>query len=197
MITSQYAQSYVHYYSKDKATDTFKKFVNLYTNENSSEHIYVKTLDYFDVVTIYQKLFGETNVTVLVYEELQENPELFYKKLCDFLEVDSAIYSKIAIQKNENKRSTNEKYKKTRDISFFDKLSQTKVKYFPFLKIKLPNNIKEKLKKMIWTNNDKISKTIYLTEHEKKAILEKYKNNNKKLSNMLNLNLERYGYFND
>lgn len=197
MITSQYAQSYVHYYSKYKESDSFAKFLNIYLDEKNKKHTFYETLDYFHVVGIYQKLFGKENVSVLVYEELQKTPQVFYSKLCDFLEIESSQYSEIAIQKNENKRSTNKNYKKTREITFFDKLSQFKAIYFPFIKIKLPSILKQKLEKITWTDNQKISKTIFLTEKQKLKVLSRYKESNKKLSEMMQLNLKEKGYYND
>lgn len=197
MITSQYAQSYVHYYSRYKESDSFAKFLNIYLDEKNKKHTFYETLDYFHVVGIYQKLFGKENVSVLVYEELQKTPQMFYSKLCDFLEIESSQYSEIAIQKNENKRSTNKNYKKTRDITFFDKLAKFKITYLPFVKIKLPSGLKQKLKEIVWTDNQKVSKTIFLTEEQKLEVLSRYKESNKKLSEMMQLNLKGYGYYND
>lgn len=197
MITSQYAQSYVHYYSKYKETDSFDKFLDIYLNKENQRHTFYQTLDYYHVISIYQELFGKENVAILVYEELQQEPELFYTKLCNFLEIDSDKYSEIAIQKCENKRSTDENYKRTRDVSLFDKLSQIKYKYFPFIKLKLSENIKDKLKNIVWTNNEQVSKTIFLTNEQKNEILERYEISNKRLSEMFDLNLKQYGYYND
>ncbi len=197
MITSQYAQSYVHYYSRFKETSSFKKFLDLYLNDKNFKHTYVKTLDYYHVIGIYEEQFGKDNIKILVFEELQNNPRQFYEKLCDYLGVNRDKYYKIAIRKVENKRSADQKYKKTRYISVFDKLFMVKNKYLPFVKVGTPPKIKNKLKKIKWTDNQKISKTIFLNNDEKDKILDKYKNSNKKLDKEYNLKLKEYGYYND
>lgn len=197
MITSQYAQSYVHYYSRYKKTDTFQKFLNIYLDDENTGNTYVETLDYYKIITQYEAIFGKENITVLVFEELQENPKEFYEKLCRYLEIDENKYSQVAIKKNENKRSTERKYKKTRDISVYEKLFFIKNKYLPFIKLSLSKNIKERLKNIIWTSNKKISETIFLTNDQKRLLLEKYNDSNKKLSEEYNLNLKKYGYYND
>lgn len=197
MVTSLYSQSYLHYYSKYGDTDTFQKYLNIYINHEHNSHIYFNTLDYLQTINDYMGVFGENNVSVLVFEELQENSSLFYEKLCDFLDVDFIKYGEIAINKNENKRLTNAGYKKTKHISLFDKLVLIKQRHLSFVKFRLSNEFKEKLKKIVWNSNEKISKTIFLTKDESKKVLKRYKNSNKTLSEKLKLNLHKYGYYND
>lgn len=195
LITSLYAQSYSNYYSKYKEYDSFKKFLKIFLNKRQ-EHIFAKTLDYNSVVKTYQSIFGTENVIVLVFEELENNPIEFYSKLCKHLGINAKKYRDLAISKHENKRSTSEKYKRTRKTTLLLKLRTIRDKYFPNLKFNLSEKQKNILNSIILIN-DKVNKSIILTSDQKNHILTNYKNSNKALSQEMDLGLERYGYFDE
>ncbi|CCE21760.1 sulfotransferase domain-containing protein [Methylotuvimicrobium alcaliphilum] len=196
MIASLYAQSYTHYYSKYNETDTFLKFLSLFL-EDKSEHAFKKALDYNDVVSQYKKIFGDRNIHVIVFEQLQHDPKEFYNNLCDFLGVDGNCIQKEFIDKQENIRSTSHGYKRIRKTTLLDKLYFFKEKYLPIAKIKLTKRQKEWLRSIVLSKNDHISKSISMSFEQRKAILDIYEDANKKLSQSFKLSLGKYGYYKD
>lgn len=197
MLTSLYAQSYTHYYSKQPQTNTFAKFYHLFTDKTGREHPFQTALDYDRTVSQYQALFGTDNVHLLVFEALKEQPEAFYRRLCEILEIDPGKYQDIAIKKQENRRSTEEKYKKTQELTLLEKLYALRQKYLPSLKIGLNERQRAFLQSIVLSRNDQINKTIFLTDAQKKEILSQYKYSNQHLSKIMDLHLEKYGYYHD
>ncbi|MBE0434447.1 MAG: sulfotransferase domain-containing protein [Methylomicrobium sp.] len=196
MIASLYAQSYTHYYSKYNKTDTFLKFIDLFL-QGKGNHAFKKALDYNDVVSQYKKIFGDRNIHVFVFEQLQNNPNEFYNNLCDFLGVDGNRLQKELIDKQENIRSTSHGYKKIRKMTLLDKLYFFKEKYLPIAKIKLTKRQKEWLRSIVLSKNYQISKSISMDSEQRKAILGIYEDANKKLSQSFKLSLGKYGYYKD
>ncbi|WP_341327018.1 sulfotransferase domain-containing protein [Methylotuvimicrobium sp. KM2] len=196
MIASLYAQSYTHYYCKYNKTDTFLKFIDLFLQGNGN-HAFKKALDYNDVVSQYKKIFGDRNIHVIVFEQLQQNPQEFYNNLCDILGVDGAHLEKELINKQENIRSTSQGHKEIRKTTLLDKLYFFKEKYLPIAKIKLTKRQKEWLRSIVLSKNDHVSKSISMDSEQRKAILGIYENANKKLSQSFKLSLGNYGYYKD
>lgn len=197
MITSLYAQSYLHYYSKDKKVNTFKKFLGVFLNEKSEYPTFQSTLNYLETISFFQDVFGSNSVSVLVFEEMSSNPKVFYTKLFEFLNLNIVDYHSLITNKNENKRTSGKGYKQTKSLTLFDFLVSAKHRFLPSLKVGLLRRYKEKLKLVTLKSNKNMSKTIYLTDEEKKQILIEYSLANKELDNMYDLNLAKYGYFDD
>jgi hypothetical protein len=194
MVTSLYAQSYTHYYAKYKAYDTFEKFLSLFLNQQT--HPFRYALDYNAVIGEFQALFGKKNIHVMVFEKLQKKPEQFYQNLCQILGVDFDKYSNVLSAKQENRRSTDVSYKKTRPMSLYHFLLAMKRKYFD-IPVKLTEKQTDWLKSIRVGNNDKLNKTIVLTQEQKEALMQKYEYGNRELSKQFDLDLGRFGYFHD
>jgi hypothetical protein len=64
------------------------------------------TIDYCSRISPYIDILGRDNVMVLLYEELRENPNVFEKRICDFIGVSNDSFN-IKNNKNaSNKRMT-------------------------------------------------------------------------------------------
>lgn len=194
MILSLYAQYYTCCYSRYNETNTFKKFLNQFVGIDRNLSV---VLNYNLIIKEYKEIFGKNNIYVLVFEELQKYPEIFLRRICNILKVDSKKYSKLFPKKAENIRSTKEGYKKTRDVTLYDFLGRVKHKYFLNLNLKL--RIKKKFKSFLlkfslWEN--KINKTILLSNKEKDLIMKLYEKDNRELSQHLDIDLKEYGYYN-
>ena len=195
MLTSLYAQSYVHYYSLDKEVDTFKKFFSIFTSQHQA-HPFKNALDYDAVISGYEEFFGSENVNVLVFEELAQNPKVFYTKLCNVLGVSTEKYAKIALKKVENKRSTTESYKKAKKLSLFDILIRFKVKYLSSVRFSfIPKSFVHFLKNTTVSSNNKVSKTIFLEDFEVEMVLNEYSESNRRISERYGLYLNEFGYY--
>ena len=196
MITSRYAQSYTHYYSHYEESNTFKKYLNIFLDKEHT-HIYKKALNFNDTVGVFQKEFGNKNVNILLYEELQKKPEYFYEKLCNILEIDIDKYKLIALNKHTNKRSTSNGYKKTQSLTLYNRLQMIKKKLFPFIKLKVTDRQKRMLESIILNKNNQINRSIILSDNEKSQIKETYKESNIQLSKRMQLDLDLYGYYDE
>jgi len=110
MLKSMYAQVYNFVFKKFSMTNNFRKFLNYSLFENEKGGI-IDSLFYNDVVMEYEKLFGKENICVLVFEELKEDSRKYIKKLCDFMNIDSASAIELIKNKHANKRSSDSGYK--------------------------------------------------------------------------------------
>ncbi len=193
LITSLYAQSYTHFYSKYKETNTFKKFLNCFTQENTINFKYL--LDFNLIQKEYEKIFGKNNVFILAFEELQNKPEEFYKNFCEILKINSNKYSNISLSKFENTRSTNKNFKTTRKFSLLNHAANFKQKHFKNLKVKINPKYRNILNKIHFPKSN-IDKSIFISETDKILIQRLYENSNRKLSKQFKLGLINYNYFN-
>lgn len=50
--------------------------------------IYLPDLFYNETIDFYKKIFGETNLCVLKFEDMVSCPEIFFSKLSDFISID-------------------------------------------------------------------------------------------------------------
>lgn len=198
MITSQYAQSYTHYYSKYRQTNSFGKFLSYFIRTNQ-ENNFKTALDYNLVHDEYVKIFGKDNVWVIAFELLQTEPKKFYEAWCELLEIESDKYSKIALEKEENKRTTSANYKKTRRMNLYEYLACFKQRYFGNSSIKLhpyvKATLKSNLKKIVLPRKNEVDRSISLNKEEKDMILRQYKKSNELLDDKLGLDLKKYGYY--
>ena len=195
MLTSLYAQAYTFNYSKYKEYDTFNKFVNVFIEDQYSNNKLRKGLDYLETVSIYKSIFGNNSVHVLLYEELQDTPKIFYTKLCSILKISISEYRDIAIKKVENKRSNQKGYKKVYNKNLLHILRSFKKEYFPKINFKLTKRQKLFLESISFSNK-KVENTIKLTKRQKEMILNTYKVSNEKLSLDINYSLSEFGYYN-
>lgn len=110
LIKSMYAQTYSRFFKKYKQTNNFSRFVD-YSLTNC-ENMILDTLQYDLVVHKYQKLFGESNVHVLLFEEFQNNTETFCNRISEIITVESnSIYELILLKDKKNQKALgNDRY---------------------------------------------------------------------------------------
>ena len=194
MITSLYAQSYVHYHSLDEEVNTFNKFLNVFTNDKP--HPFKEALNYDKVLSDYESVFGKDNVNIILFEELAKDSKEFYSKLCDVLDIPRDKYSKIALNKKENVRSTKQNYKQAKKLSLFDVLSRFKAKYLSVVSFSfIPRGFFNWMKNVTISSNHGVSKTIHLDANQVALVKSVYEQSNKQLAERYGLNLKKHGYF--
>lgn len=198
IIRNQF-DSIVSYYAKHgrilkKVPDTYcGRYVPFddwfhYCTENSNG-THFDRINYLKIYKIYSELFGKENVRVLCYEMLRESPESFIKKLFAELEVEPGNIFEYLSARPVNTRSTVLQHQ-------FQKL-RTRFLWRKSLLGWLP--ISEKYRQYIRNSVYEMLKygkpdTVTLDD-EKKVIINKiYGSGNKQLSEMLNLQLEKYSY---
>jgi hypothetical protein len=65
-------------------------------------HLYVELGLYFEQVSRYLKCFPESQVKILLYEDLKNDPVGFLKELCEFIEVSPSTLSAKDIAEHKN-----------------------------------------------------------------------------------------------
>lgn len=151
--------------------------------------------NYDVVVSEYFNVFGKENVLVLPYEMLKDNPKYFISYIEKFLTI-KIDYSEIVFSRFHNKgknffiehrlRFIN-RFTKSSYFNNYSPLGTLPVKYFftQVLRVAsflLPNYLDELTKKRV----DRIIKV---------WAKDRYKNSNQRLNQMLEIDLEQYGYF--
>lgn len=154
--------------------DWFESNKNNQHKENVFQYLYYEKL-----IELYDKLFGEENIKILLFEDFKYNLTPFVRELTDFLGED--FDSDKLGRKHDNKtvtgatlmlRTMNEKY------SFIKRLVPKRLKHF--LKCK--------------AQNGKVMK-VELNEQQIHYINSVYSDTNKVLSKRYGLNLKDYGYY--
>ncbi len=64
---------------------------------------YLESLQYFETASIYEKLFGIDNISVLCMEELKHDLGGFSRKISEFLHVDPRLTEELLTDRHENK----------------------------------------------------------------------------------------------
>lgn len=161
---------------KDGKFDKGNKLLNVYEPS------------WLSMVEFYIEKFGHENVLALPYEMFLESPNNFLKTFYDFMSIDEFYPEKYEfINKSKNKaykiNALKEKYRK-----FQNKLPRTLKKIVRFADcIILPP---------LSAFTRVISKDEFkLSENQKQIIFEIQKDNNQKLSELISINLDQYGYY--
>ena len=91
MIKSFYAQFYRKLIKINKNWRSFKEFINslnILTSNNSLENTFSSKIynnfSYFSYYNSLKKKFGESNVKILIYEDLIYEPKKYFKDLSEF-----------------------------------------------------------------------------------------------------------------
>ncbi len=109
MLKSMYAQVYNLVFKRFKVTNTFEKFIK-YAIENKDNFI-LDALQYDDVITEYEDLFGKDNVCVLVFEQFKQNKPEYINRLCSFMNIDSKEAIRLIEDNHMNRKSSSNGYK--------------------------------------------------------------------------------------
>jgi hypothetical protein len=168
-------------YGKPSVT-SFSKWIE--DQENFEYRSYIGTLKYFLLVKYYRNLFGSDNVTVLIYEELLNNPEIFASKLAAYLEVecDKNFLNALLKRTNQSVYGIKLLYAKFRNTPLY-RLSG--IKYIPISKIARLLGIGKEVKK---------NAAKEISEEVRSKLLMMYKDDNQKLQSELQIDLSLFNY---
>jgi hypothetical protein len=150
------------------------------SQEEFKHRSYYETLKYYNLIKYYKKLFNN-NITVLIYEELIHEPDLFAQKLADYLEIDCTAEFKEKLLKRTNKSMYGIKliYFKFRNTIWFKIFG---FKYIPARTIANYFGIGKESKK---TNINPILR---------KKLLDLYQIDNRKLQDVFGISISKYNY---
>jgi len=91
---------YSHYYRNfEEEIENFKKAIEIEPLRKKGKYIpksvtnpsilyYTERAKYYSHISRHLDVFGEERVLILTFDELKNNPEGLYKKICNFLDVD-------------------------------------------------------------------------------------------------------------
>lgn len=146
----------------------------------------MSTLKFSEAIAIYYHLFGYSNVKVLLFEELNHNPELFSKKISDFMGISKELIMYNLIKEPINTYNNSQ-----------SKFRRFRSKFFPNLVFSdyLPKPVVELSKKQLMNllkktkNNKSVIPDTYIEK-----LRDYYKYSNQKVIEMTGLDLEKYNY---
>lgn len=153
--------------TEEKKILSLNKWLDIsFNNLNNS---FLLTGKYFEVYQIYSELFGESNISLLLYEDFKHNPKNFIEKLSDFMNIDKKESFKLL---NDKEKINSKEFHKSNFIS----------NNYPFWKYLKCNNL-----------YDRILTDVLSKENEEK-IIDLYKESNNKLNRILKNELLKNNY---
>jgi hypothetical protein len=132
----------------------------------------IDSFNYFSPIEIAATFFGKNNVHILTLEELEAEPEKYFKKLSDIFNEDLSCL----IHDHKSRVNTSDVYRRRYPSwmrlrpSFFTKALQPLKRLIP-------------------------KKRVILSDKERDIILEHFADSNRRISEEFNLDLDRFGYF--
>jgi len=149
--------------------------------DNTRGCYYLEYLDYFNIIMrIATALGGTDRIHVLRQEDISNNPEKFYSDLSDACEEDLRHFASLDIPPENTSKPTDRPPMILSSI--LEKLNW--IKKTPTL-----SPATGILKKIFYRNNCQFS------SKDKKDLMDIYKDGNRLLSKILDLDLDEYGYF--
>ena len=199
LLISRYSENFKLFYDINPNWKIFKNFAKNITEEKLSsleKHI-LDNYKYYDFIINLQNFLPKDKIGIFIYEDLRNNPKLFFKNFFNFLEIDNIelenkkeYYSQVYKGFYENKKNffSSHRVNETNLLRFKKYINIPKnllktIKYLIIIFVSYPNYIYQ-----IFTNPISKSKTY------KKNVEKYYKKDNKKLSQLLGRNLEDLGY---
>ena len=176
----------------------------------NNEHLVAHYIDWFPLVSYLYKLFGSERVLICLYEELQRYPQAVANRLSDFLEVPHVQVDESPVQaSNISKEIVPLRRFLNHLVRFGNGVSDFNLNFYldmgeakPGSKIsKSYNTFVYKIYKPYTDQLCRIANNVFrfkgrfeLEERHLKMIEQRYSSNNKKLSELLNVDLSGYGY---
>jgi hypothetical protein len=194
LIKSMYAQVYNLVFKRFSSTKTFQKFLQYSFDDNKSGFI-ADSLLYNELIGQYEALFGQKNVFVSVFEELQEDSDSYIKKLCSFMDIDTSEALQILGKKHVNKKSGESGYRSDKR-SVAELLSFYKNKYWSHKTFGFANNNLFDRLKNVYVPGKSLSQLEINSDYRTK-LRDLYSKGNEALSKRHNLDLQRFGYYFD
>jgi len=145
-------------------------------------------LDYARTIEIYADQFGKEAIGIFLFEQLKEDSRLYYKSICDFLQIDAKEAFELLSNRHENKRLT---------IAHMQKLKN--IQKWPRKNLAFRRANRRLRKRMVGTekNNPAFDAPPYEIEVNKvwrENIKRVTRDGNRYLVEFWNLPLETYGY---
>jgi hypothetical protein len=135
-------------------------------------------LNYYVVIGFYEKLFGESNIGVFLFEDLVNDEEAFSNKLSDFMGIDRSVTHELIAGQHEN-RGVSGNYNRARCL----------------LRGKLKNLIPDRVvSKILSMDKDGEKKEHALSLENINRLNSLYSAGNEKLMHKYDLDLKSYGY---
>lgn len=150
---------------------------------NSEPDWFAYGFRFSEIADAWSKVVGRSNVGVFVFEELAKDAPSFGRRLCDFMEIDSAAGIRLLTKQHENVRKSQrtQVYARLRS-SFFPRVSFGKL---------LPAPIRDRWRGYL---EDGHRAKVDLPPRWLEQIDSFYKSDNRKLADEFGLPLEVYGY---
>jgi hypothetical protein len=145
---------------------------------------FITTLKYSEFIAEYQRLFGKENVTVLLFEELVNSPATFFEKIADYLDVDDIKKKTDTSVPKRNPKPTNRRLLYYKFRNRFPNIMLSK--YIPSIALKWWRN---------YLNNGSSKRRFdELPVEMQKRLKLMYREDNRMLQKLLDVNLDKYGY---
>jgi len=158
----------------------------------SENNIYLNIykLDWYELYKKYCDNFGQENVFALPYEMFKETPEKFLQKFYEFFDIEP-FYPKT--YEYVNSRSKVMTYK---PFKLFSSIYTKILKLFPlFLRRKIIKKDKAIRDFLYFYEKTKSLESQKFSPAQKELLLKIHAKNNKKLAEILKIDLSQYGYF--
>lgn len=146
----------------------------------------LSALDYHRVLSHYERYFPQSNIHVLLYEDLAQSPEQFLQQLSDILGLPSHSDSVLTSNQKSNTWQANvlRRYKRT---------------LLPNVNLRnlMPRRMHSALAKMVWLNAHRLpllKDRKPLPKHLARQVRHMYAESNRRLAETYNLPLEDYDY---
>lgn len=144
---------------------------------------YISTLKYYEFISEYWKLFGKERVTVLLFEELVNSPEIFFDKMARFFGVGSVKPPGHPLPRR-NTRPTEKSLLYYKFRGYFPYITPSK--FLPRAVLKLARNF--------LNSGPRVQAAEKLPPDVHERLMNTYRESNRKLQQELGIDLARYGY---
>lgn len=179
-------------YIKTGGVLSFEKYFND-DKKIVEKHFSFNQFDYWPLVELYCILFRKENVCILPLEYLKDDKKTYLKKIELFLgdQFDSSVYNSISAH---NKGMSNLSLKTMRILNHFtySYFKPSNLLSNKFSSYRVNKILSKTVDPLVYKFNKK-EKT-FISESNKKRIIQYYKGSNKKLNDYFNLNLQNYNY---
>ena len=164
------------------SVDSFEKWI--VEQELFFGKSFITTLKYYEYISVYAELFGEENITVLLFEELVHSPQTFYRKLNVFFDEDLENHLNCIDTPFRNKGLSKRALSYYRFRGLFPNISLST--YSPIFVNKI-------WLKFLNSGNQAAAKE-YLPEDIESRLVSLYKKGNKSLQENYDVDVKKYGY---
>jgi hypothetical protein len=191
-LKTYYAQEYNRFYSKNKETNTFKKFIEF--SWKNDGNFMLESINYYNLLMNYIFYFGKENIHIILFENLIDDEKKYYQHLaCNILKINVDESILLTTNKKFNSKKTAKGYK-TDGVGLSSIIVRiaSKLKFHP--KIGLTNTKIFQIFKKIKVNQKHLKELKYSTSMEEN-IIQKFSDTNKALFSEFDINNPNEKYF--